>query len=71
LTVIKEEKSAHDSKTEAKNQNCIGCGKPVLDPKEENLIGDQYICNSCREEMAASLEGAWKKHSAFLDSALN
>ena len=68
----KEEKGVHDSKEEtAKNQNCIGCGKSVLDPKEGNLLGDQYICDSCREEMAISLEDAWKKHSAFLDSALN
>jgi len=53
------------------SKNCIGCEKQVIDPKEENLLGDQYICDSCREEMIGSLEEAWKKHSAFLDSALN
>jgi len=62
-----EERNAN----EADKKNCIGCGKPVVNPKEENLLGDQFICDACREEMAASLEGAWKKHSAFLDSALN
>ncbi|HZW58554.1 MAG TPA: hypothetical protein VFF30_19870 [Nitrososphaerales archaeon] len=40
-------------------------------PKEENLLGDEVICDSCREEMIASLEGAWRRQSAFLDSALN
>jgi len=53
------------------DQSCIGCGKRVENPREDNRLGDQFICDSCREEMVASLEGAWKKHSAFLDTALN
>ena len=50
---------------------CLGCGKQVPNPKQKNKLGEEFICNSCSEEMMASLEGAWKKHSAFLDSALN
>ncbi|MHB8567299.1 MAG: hypothetical protein ACYC7D_13345 [Nitrososphaerales archaeon] len=50
---------------------CLACGNAVLSPKENNVMGDDFICDSCREEMVSSLEGAWKKHSAFLDSALN
>ncbi len=50
---------------------CIGCGKEISEPKENNKIGEEFICDTCREEMMSSLEGAWKKHSAFLDSALN
>ncbi|MDG6906167.1 MAG: hypothetical protein JRN20_10330 [Nitrososphaerota archaeon] len=50
---------------------CIGCGKDIPTPTEENKLGDEFICDPCREEMISSLEGAWKRHSAFLDSALN
>jgi hypothetical protein len=53
------------------SQECIGCGKPISHANENNKIGDEFICDSCREDMISSLEGAWKKHSAFLDSALN
>ncbi len=53
------------------SRTCIGCSRPVPKPKEENLLGDEVICDSCREEMIASLEGAWRRQSAFLDSALN
>jgi hypothetical protein len=50
---------------------CVGCNKPISNIKENNKMGDEFICDSCREDMMSSLEGAWKKHSAFLDSALN
>ncbi|MHB2035281.1 MAG: hypothetical protein ACYCPW_00860 [Nitrososphaerales archaeon] len=50
---------------------CIGCGKKLSEPYEKNKMGDEFICDPCRDEMMSSLEGAWKKHSAFLDSALN
>jgi hypothetical protein len=50
---------------------CLACEKEILTPKEDNRMGDDFICNECRDEMLSSLEGAWKKHSAFLDSALN
>jgi hypothetical protein len=50
---------------------CIGCGKMISDPSENNRLGEDFICDTCREEMISSLEGAWKRHSAFLDSALN
>ncbi len=50
---------------------CFACGKQVLNPSEANHLADEIICDSCREEMVSSLEDAWVKHSAFLDSALN
>jgi hypothetical protein len=50
---------------------CLACDKEILDPTKENMMGEEYLCDACREEMFASLEDAWKKHSAFLDSALN
>ena len=50
---------------------CFACGKQVPNPGEGNHLDDEIICDSCREEMISSLEGAWVKHSAFLDSALN
>ena len=50
---------------------CIGCEKKIPDASENNKLGDDFICDQCREEMISSLEGAWKRHSAFLDSALN
>jgi formylmethanofuran dehydrogenase subunit E len=64
----KEESVGSTLESEAK---CFACGKAVADPKEENHLGDEIICDSCREEMVGSLEEAWVKHSAFLDSALN
>jgi formylmethanofuran dehydrogenase subunit E len=54
-----------------KSSHCFACGKIVIDPKEANRLGDEIICDACREEMFSSLEEAWVKHSAFLDSALN
>lgn len=60
------------SKTEEKVPlHCFACGRAVSNPKEENHLGEEIICDSCREEMMSSLEEAWVKHSAFLDSALN
>ncbi len=57
------------------NQNtkheCFVCAKEVNEIKDENRIEDQIICDSCRDQMFSSLEGSWKKYSAFLDSALN
>ena len=53
------------------HSQCFACGKSVPEPKEDNRLGEEIICDSCREEMVASLEEAWVKHSAFLDSALN
>ncbi|MGI0079455.1 MAG: hypothetical protein ACRECH_07515 [Nitrososphaerales archaeon] len=50
---------------------CFVCQKPVPEPGEGNHLDDEIICDSCRAEMMSSLEGAWVKHSAFLDSALN
>jgi hypothetical protein len=50
---------------------CLGCGSVLTNPTEENKMGDEFICDKCREEMLDSLEGAWIKHSAFLDAALN
>ena len=50
---------------------CLSCGKQLDAPKQENMIGDECICDTCRELMMESLEDAWKKHSAFLDAALN
>jgi hypothetical protein len=52
-------------------KKCFACGKTVSDPKEENHLGEEIICDACRNEMFDSLEEAWVKHSAFLDSALN
>jgi hypothetical protein len=51
--------------------NCLACDQEIENPGEENRMGDEFLCNKCREEMFSSLEEAWKKHSAFLDSALN
>jgi hypothetical protein len=56
---------------ESKIVHCLSCDHVIKDPSEENVMGDEYLCNKCREEMLSSLEDAWKKHSAFLDSALN
>ncbi|MDA4112379.1 MAG: hypothetical protein OK439_07550 [Thaumarchaeota archaeon] len=50
---------------------CLACGIEITDPKPDNKMGDEFICNNCREQMMTSLEEAWKKHSAFLDAALN
>ena len=55
----------------SKSERCLACDKEIENPSEENVMGDEFICNECRDEMLSSLEGAWKKHSAFLDSALN
>ena len=54
-----------------KSPECFVCGASVSDPGPENYLGDEVICNPCRELMLSSLEDAWVKHSAFLDSALN
>ncbi len=57
-----------------KSQNaaeCLGCGTVLSNPTVENKMGDEFICDKCREKMLDSLEGAWIKHSAFLDAALN
>ncbi len=65
-------KSVDEKGTDSsKSSQCFACGKPVPDPQEANHLGDEIICDACREEMVASLEDAWVKHSAFLDSALN
>ncbi|MFI5422266.1 MAG: hypothetical protein ACHQ1H_14990 [Nitrososphaerales archaeon] len=50
---------------------CLSCGVEVIAPKSENMFGEEYICDSCRDQTMESLEEAWKKHSAFLDAALN
>jgi hypothetical protein len=50
---------------------CLSCGVVSKAPKSESMIGEEYICDSCRDQMMESLEEAWKKHSAFLDAALN
>ena len=60
-----------DKENTMNQAECLGCGVKLSAPSEENKIGDEFICNKCREEMFDSLEDAWKKHSAFLDSALN
>ncbi|MDG6997109.1 MAG: hypothetical protein JRN52_14400 [Nitrososphaerota archaeon] len=52
-------------------ERCLSCEKEILEPTEENMLGEEFICDACREEMVSSLEGAWKRHSAFLDAALN
>jgi hypothetical protein len=64
---VQDAKASKDSEQHV----CFACGKPVTDPKEANRMGDEVICDSCREEMMSGLEDAWVKHSAFLDSALN
>ena len=46
---------------------CLGCGAILSDPTEENKMGEEFICDKCRKEMMDSLEGAWIRHSAFLD----
>jgi hypothetical protein len=58
-------------KIESRPVQCLVCEKEILKPSEENVMEDQFICNECRDVMLTSLEVAWKKHSAFLDSALN
>ncbi len=58
-------------KADSKFVHCLSCDQVIKDPSVENMMGDEYLCNKCREEMLSSLEDAWKKHSAFLDSALN
>ena len=50
---------------------CLVCDETIENPSEENIMGEEFLCDKCREEMFSSLEDAWKKHSAFLDSALN
>ena len=50
---------------------CLSCGLELKNPGEANMIGEEFLCDSCRELMMDSLEDAWKKHSAFLDAALN
>jgi formylmethanofuran dehydrogenase subunit E len=77
----RKEHSAHASKVVDGNKkeaegkleasHCFACGLNVPSPKEGNHLGDEIICDTCREEMVSSLEEAWVKHSAFLDSALN
>ncbi|MDG6908266.1 MAG: hypothetical protein JRN20_21050 [Nitrososphaerota archaeon] len=52
-------------------ERCLSCEKEILEPSEENRLGEEFICDLCREEMVSSLEDAWKRHSAFLDAALN
>ena len=57
-----------------KSQNqaeCLGCGVVIFEPIQKNKMGDEFICDKCREEMLDSLEGAWIKHSAFLDPLFN
>jgi len=58
-------------KATSKTVRCLSCDHEIENPSEENVMGDEFLCNKCREEMLTSLEDAWKKHSAFLDSALN
>ena len=53
------------------SHECLSCGIELTPPKQDNMIGDEFICDTCREQMMTSLEDAWKKHSAFLDAALN
>jgi hypothetical protein len=54
------------------NVLCFVCNSSIDQPKQdENFIEGEPICDSCRNEMFSSLEKAWKKHSAFLDAALN
>jgi hypothetical protein len=68
------EKEKRDSGPRANTRGlaeCFVCNKLVDNPKEENYLEQQVICDGCRAEMLDSLEKAWKKHSAFLDAALN
>lgn len=60
-----------ENESQPNSSQCFACGAMVINPKEENHLGDEIICDVCREEMISSLEEAWVKHSAFLDSALN
>ena len=64
-----ENRSNKNSSTTS--QKCLVCEKEIEEPTSENALGDELICDGCREEMISSLEDAWKRHSAFLDSALN
>jgi formylmethanofuran dehydrogenase subunit E len=66
-----ENKQGTQPKKDSISAQCLACGMLVPEPKEGNHLGDEIICDSCREEMVSSLEKAWVKHSAFLDSALN
>jgi hypothetical protein len=59
---------AEDSK---QLSQCLSCEKVLDAPTQDNMIGDEFLCDACRELMFESLEDAWKKHSAFLDAALN
>jgi hypothetical protein len=73
---LRSKKSSSNAKNEKtplgpELRQCFSCGKAVAEPKEDNHFGDEIICDSCRKEMVSSLEAAWVKHSAFLDSALN
>jgi formylmethanofuran dehydrogenase subunit E len=54
-----------------KIKECLSCGVKLQKPREENKIGDEFLCDKCTEQMMESLDDAWKKHSAFLDAALN
>ena len=65
----REEKEHMEYSSES--PQCFACGKSVPDPQEENHLVEEIICDSCRQELFTSLEAAWVKHSAFLDSALN
>jgi formylmethanofuran dehydrogenase subunit E len=71
--VKKKGKSQASSSGESstKQASCFVCGALVSEPKEDNQLGDEIICDTCQKEMISSLEEAWVKHSAFLDSALN
>jgi len=60
-----------DPKSKLGVVRCLACDREIQNPTKENAMGEEYLCDACREEMMASLEDAWKKHSAFLDSALN
>ena len=53
------------------SHDCLACGTEVKDPKPENMIGEEFLCDACRDQMMETLEEAWSKHSAFLDAALN
>ncbi|MHB1907928.1 MAG: hypothetical protein ACYCQJ_03530 [Nitrososphaerales archaeon] len=55
--------------SENKSPKCFVCQASVSKP--DSRLGEETICDKCRDEMMASLEEAWVKHSAFLDSALN
>ena len=55
--------------SEKESPKCFVCGASVSKP--DSKLGEEPMCDKCRDEMIASLEDAWVKHSAFLDSALN